>query len=113
MGSGRRVLAVSIVIAAILILSYVLVRLLPGRTGSSVSHPKISADECRRALGQVFSDVFDRISTPEPAASAATSPAVSVDPNTVLATPECRRFLRQLGHDVLDETTPNPAVPIR
>ena len=108
MWSGRRVLAVSIVITAVLILSFVLIRSLPGPTSSSVSHPKISADECRRALGQVFSDVFDGISTPEPAASAAPSPAVSVDPSTVLATPECHRFLRQLGNDVLDDTTPSP-----
>jgi hypothetical protein len=76
--------------------------------------PKISADDCGRALRQVATDLLDDITTPEPVVSATPSPvvsatpspAVSADASSVLYAPECRRVLDAIA-------APEPADSIR
>jgi hypothetical protein len=110
MWSRRRVLAVSLLIAAFLLANYVIVKVLApsgdDRGASPSAHPSISADECDRALRQLGNDVLDAIATPEHDVSAAPTPAESIDSSTALSAPECRRLLDAI-------TSPVPAASVR
>jgi hypothetical protein len=103
----RRRVAFWVVVAAILLASYVIVTVLApsgdDRGASSTAHPSVSAGECGRILRQLGNDVLDAITTPEPGASAAPTRVASVDP---ISAAECGRLLDAT-------TTPDPAGSVR
>jgi hypothetical protein len=113
MWSRRRVLAVWLLIATILLANAIAAWLTPDWADPSVSstaQPSMSADECGRVLRQLGNDVLDAITTPEPGVTAAPDPAVSADPASVASAAECGRLLDIATLEPRVSAAPDPAV---